>query len=174
MKTETTIEKQFKEDCRVVGMDTEYPGHQEKIKWIIYSDLSENEISAKYGEIIEQYMPCMFLSMEFYAPVRDYHSNERKHRMHLEKIVDPYSYVDGQGERFHPELVYEPLCFMDYYDLEKAIDMLPEKQRKRIIQRYYMDMTVKEIAGYEKASEAAVYRSLIKAIGFIRNKLMEN
>ena len=63
---------------------------------------------------------------------------------------------------------------MDYYDLERVIDMLPDKQRRRIIQRYYMDMTVEEIARYEKVSETAVYLSMSKAICFIRRKLTED
>ena len=174
MKTETTIEKQFKEDCRVVSMDSEYPGHQEDIKWIIFSDIPEEAIRAKYREIIRQYEPCMFLGMEFYAPIRVYHNNERKHRWRDETSYDLFSYEDGRMERSHPELVYNGLESSEYSDLYAAIDRLPDKQKKRINQKYFAGMTGKEIAELEGVSDFAVSLSLDRAIDSLRNTLKEN
>lgn len=174
MKTETTIEKQFKEDCRVVSMDSEYPGHHEEVKWIVYSDLSEGEIKSKYGELLEQYMPCMFLSMDFYTPVRIYHNNERKHRRRMEDTYDNYSYLDGEYERFHQELSYEMSGNEEKEDLHSAINGLPDLQRERVIQYYFCGASCDEIAEQEGINKATVSRSLKKALRNLKNSLTEN
>jgi len=57
-----------------------------------------------------------------------------------------------------------------FEELKKAIDMLPEIQKRRIKKYYFEDMTLEEIAVDEKCSKVAIKYSLDIAIKKISEK----
>ena len=113
------------------------------------------------------------MTMEMYTPVLKFNNNERKQRWREENTYDCFSYEDGDMERFHPELVYNPVSCDEYEDLYSAIDSLPLIQRRRVVKKYFDGMTCKEIGDSEGASEAAVSTSLKIAIENLKKIMAE-
>lgn len=45
---------QFKLDCKIINLKYEYPGYKGDIRWAIVSELTEEELLAKYPEEIKK------------------------------------------------------------------------------------------------------------------------
>ena len=162
---------QFKEDCRVVSMANEYPGYVGEIKWIIFSSLAEEELAARYASVIVSFKPYLYMSMDQYAPVREFNNNDRKHRRRSEETYDVFGFVDGEAEMHHPELAYED-AVGEYDDLYSALEKLSPKQRDRIVKRFFEGKTLCEIAEEEGQSFQAISKSTACALKTLK-KLLE-
>ena len=42
--------QQFKQECKLIDLNYEYPGYTGEEKWAIISDLTEEDIMMKYAE----------------------------------------------------------------------------------------------------------------------------
>lgn len=51
----------------------------------------------------------------------------------------------------------------EYEQLHKAIDKLPKVQRKRLMLRYFYNLSLQQISSAEKVSKKVIERSLRKA-----------
>ena len=100
-------------------------------------------------------------------------SNDRKHRWRMENMYDYFSYEDGDMERFHPETAYNPVLFNEYEDLYSAIASLPGIQRRRVLKKFFEDMTCKEIGDSEGVTEAAISTSLKYAMENLKKIMSE-
>ena len=67
----------------------------------------------------------------------------------------------------NPEEIIENLQLREH--LYNALIALPEKQAKRIYARFYLDMTVKEIAQAEGVEPSMVYRSIRCGLKHLKN-----
>lgn len=74
----TALDEQFKCDCKVINLSYEYPGYTGEEKWAIITDLTEEELSKKYEEIISSYRPFIILSSLFGSVRADFIRNEDK------------------------------------------------------------------------------------------------
>ena len=54
----------FKNDCKVIRLDAEYTGYTGDTKYAIITDLTEEELSARYPAEIKRYIPFVLLSSE--------------------------------------------------------------------------------------------------------------
>lgn len=66
--------------------------------------------------------------------------------------------------------------FMEKYEKEKlwkAVDSLPEKQRRRIILRFYYGLKISQIAKIEKCDERRIKSTLSKALKNLRVQIIE-
>ena len=71
--------EQFYIDCEVIETQYEYPHYTGVEKWIIITDLTEEELNNKYGKQIAPLRPFIVLSRSF-GEVRDaFRRNEKKH-----------------------------------------------------------------------------------------------
>ena len=163
---------QFKKDCRVVSMINEYPGYVGEIKWIIFSSLTEEELATRYASIVVSLIPYLYMSMDQYAPVREFHNNDRKHRRRSEETYDIFGFVDGEAEVHHPELAHEDV-FGEYEDLYYALAKLPPKQRDRITKRFFEGKTLYEIATEEGRSFQAISKSTASAMKALKKLLKQ-
>lgn len=173
MKNTIELEKKFKEECRVVSMVHEYPGYVGEVKWIIFSSLAEDDLKRRYEGLIASFTPYVYMSMDQYSPVREFNNNDRKHRRRTEETYDIYDVEDMNMDRFHPELASEDVLYGEYDDLYSAIEKLPDKQRKRIAEKYLDGKTNREIAEDEGTTEAAVSISLKIAIKNLKKMMTE-
>ena len=89
----------------------------------------------------------------------------------LKKHGDAYGYEDSTFECYHPEMVADPFAMDEYYDLKCALAHLNDTQRRRIIKRFYEDMSNKEIASEEHISEPTASLSIQHALKKIKNIL---
>ena len=137
---------QFKEDCRVVSMANEYPGYVGEIKWIIFSSLAEEELAARYASVVVSFKPYLYMSMDQYAPVREFNNNDRKHRRRSEETYDVFGFVDGEAEMHHPELAYED-AVGEYDDLYSALESFLPSREIEIIKRFLKVNVVRNRGG---------------------------
>ena len=160
----------FKRDCRVVNMKCEYPGYTGEILWLVVSRLSEQQIMEEYSVEIQPYCPFVYMTEEAYVPVIDFKNNERKFERRA-KTMDIFSYEDNLIEAYHPELIVNPFDGDDWSELHRALKRLPETQRRRIVKRYFYQMSVMQIAEEEGSTRQAVNKSILAALNFLKNIL---
>ncbi|MBQ4060363.1 MAG: sigma-70 family RNA polymerase sigma factor [Lachnospiraceae bacterium] len=163
----SALDEQFYIDCEVIETKYEYPQYTGIEKWIIITNLTEEELNNKYAEQIAPLRPFIVLSRSFGEVRNAYRRNEKKHQMRAIRSVDIFSYEDGEIETHHPELLarLKDLCWelIEFDDLHKAIELLPETQKRRLKLYYFTGYTEKEIAIIEKCSSVAVHNSIDKA-----------
>ena len=53
----------FKNDCKVIRLDAEYPGYTCDTKYAIITDLTEEELSVRYPDEIKRFNPHILLSL---------------------------------------------------------------------------------------------------------------
>ena len=160
----------FKRDCRIINMKKEYPGYTGDILWLVISHLSEQEIKNEYPSEIKPFCPFIYMPEENFAPILEYRSNNRKNEIRALKM-DAFSYEDEVFEAHHPELITNPFEQEDWSELYKAMKRLPEVQRRRIIKRYFYEMSIMQIAEEEGSTRQAVHKSIHIALNFLKNLL---
>ena len=68
----------FKNDCKVIRLDAEYPGYTGDTKYAIITDLTEEELSVRYPDEIRRFTPHILLSCEMGRAIREHHRNDEK------------------------------------------------------------------------------------------------
>ena len=68
----------FKNDCKVIRLNAEYPGYTGDTKYAIITDLTEEELSVRYPAEIKRYIPYVLLSREMGKAIREHHRNDEK------------------------------------------------------------------------------------------------
>jgi hypothetical protein len=163
----------FKEDCRIIDMRREYPGYNGATRWMVISDLTEEEILLRYEVEIRPYSPFVCITNNQFEPIRTSHSNDDKFRIRYKKYYDMYGYEDGVFETFHPDLVHDPHNEPDWSCLYESFELLSDVQKNRIHKRYFKDLQLEEIARQEGSSKQAISKSIRLAIIVMREFLKE-
>lgn len=161
----------FKRDCRVVNMKCEYPGYTGDIQWLVVSELTEEQIIATYPVEIKPYMPFIYMTREMFQPIIESDNNNRSYRRRSVLHEELYGYEDGIFERFHSELVVNPLDQEDLIDLKAAVAKLPVIQQRRLHMWIYEDLTIEEIAFRERTTWQAAQKSIKSALSTLRKTL---
>ena len=165
--------EQFYIDCEVIETQYEYPHYTGVEKWIIITDLSEEELNNKYGKQIAPLRPFIVLSRSF-GEVRDaFRRNEKKHQMRATRHGHAFDYSE-ETEEHHSEIATpdtESIYLQEetYAELRAAIMTLEDTQKKRIIKYFFYGKTYKEIANEEGVSFQAVAKSIDNAVKKLRN-----
>ena len=66
------LEKDFREECKVIDLQKEYMHYKEDIIWAIATDISEEELMQKYSTVIKQYEPFILLTKAQYMVMRGF------------------------------------------------------------------------------------------------------
>lgn len=148
--------------CRILNLAAEYPGYSGEIRWAVFSDRSEKELTALYGKALEKYRPYICMTMDQYRPFKNYRSNEQKHRKRMECTYENFENIE-QLEGLHADLSFVPEDPFEYEELYRAISMLTPLQKTRIYQRYFLKMSLEEIGGKELSAQA-VAKSVDNAV----------
>lgn len=170
----SALKEQFKQECLVISIKDEYPDYIGTEKWIIITDLSDDELTSSYGSLLIEYSPYVKLSVQQGKPIIIYHRNEDKHRKRRKLYESLMSDCDGEDE-LHSNLTQEDfvsqLIMSDY--IKTLLEQLPsEKQRNRIVLRYLLGFTAVEIAKMENVSSQAVDKSIHAGIRFLKKNLI--
>lgn len=173
----SALDEQFKTECKVINLKYEYPGYTGDVKWAIISELTEEEILAKYPEQVSAYIPFLLLDSQFGEVRRAYRRNEKKFEYRASNCTDAFGYEEGITEIFHSELIAPDYLTQQLEDEAKqrnketlyaALSLLTETQRKRLILYYLHNMSERDIAEKEGKSKSSIHESLTSAIKILR------
>ena len=172
----STLDEQFKKDCKVINLKYEYPGYTGIEQWAIITDLSEEELCAKYAEQITTFRPFIILSASYGLVRDDFIRNEHKHEMRQKLYGDNFDLCDNNIEAYHPELITDTL-FDEVYlaheakRIKEAIEKLSKKQKNRVCMYFFQGKTVREIAKLEGVNHSVISKSINFAIKNLKNFL---
>ena len=66
MKKQFTLVEQeelFTSECKLINLQYEYTGYMGQERWAIITELSEEELFAKYPDVVNRYIPFVLLSV---------------------------------------------------------------------------------------------------------------
>ena len=96
----------FSSECKVIDLRFEYVGYNGAEKYAIVTDLSKEELLAKYPDVICRYTPFVLLSILHGEVIRDFHRNEDKFQKRDLRNHNLYGgYEDGISERSYREFI---------------------------------------------------------------------
>lgn len=169
----SALEEQFKQECLVISVKDEYPDYTGAEKWIIITDLSDDELTSSYGSLLVDYSPYIKLSVRQGKPIIIFNRNEDKHRKRRKLYESLLPDCDGEDELYSKlaqEDFVSQLEMSDY--IRKLLELLPtEKQRRRIVLHYICGFTAVEIAEMENVSSQAVDKFLHAGIRYLKKFL---
>ena len=146
---------------RLVDLRKEYPGYTGDEIWMIITDLTEDQL-IDIREIREIMHLAVVVSTEAGCVMRQFENSERKYRkrrraseISLDDLTDDMNILVTES------------C-IEFGCLYEALEMLPEKQKRRILDRYINGFTVKEIAEADGCDRRAVSRSIRKGLNNLR------
>ena len=173
----SALNEQFYIDCKVVSTKREYPSYTGIEKWIIITDLTEEELNGKYAEQIAPLRPFIVLSRSFGEVRENYIRNEQKHRMRAVRTVEPFDYDDELIAAHHPEIVQDSLedelmRQFEYEKLQQAIATLNPIQKRRLQMFFFENMSYAKIAEKEGIAKSAAFKSVVSAIENVKSFLI--
>lgn len=162
----------FKEnkEIKFFRCEDEYPGWTGTEKFIIVTDIPEEDLLNKYFHVMNALRPYMILDSK-YGEVRD-------KSLKIERSINRFVTVHQTGYDFdedteycNEELIEKTLINnLDLsIDLEKALSCLSEREMKRLVDFYFKGFSLMEISDEEDVSISAVYQSIRAAKIKIKN-----
>ena len=110
--TLTKQEELFAKDCKLINLRYEYYGYTGTEKWAIVTELAEEELWAKYPDVIGRYTPFILLSMAQGEVIKESNSNNDKYAKRAKRTLDAYGYEDDISEQFHLKTLIRQHCLM--------------------------------------------------------------
>jgi len=164
----SAVAEQFYIDCEVIETKYEYPQYTGVEKWIIITDLTEEELNNKYAEQIAPLRPFIILSRSFGEVRDDYRRNEKKHYMRAVRNGHAFDFSEDTEEH-HTEIAAgnledEFLCKEEIEELRNAIQLLTPIQRERLIKYFFEGKSSRTIAKEEGVNYSKVDKSIAAAI----------
>mgnify|MGYP002649057154 CR=1 FL=1 len=171
----TAQNEQFYIDCEVIETKYEYPQYTGVEKWIIITDLTEEELNSRYAEQIAPLRPFIILARSFGEVRNDFRRNEKKHHMRAVRSCSIYDFSE-ETENYHPEIVTysledeilmneeEQLLAQKMELVQAAISQLKPIQRDRLVKFFFDGKSMREIADEEGVNHSAVSKSINAAI----------
>lgn len=155
----------MKNGYRLVDLRKEYPGYTGNEIWMIITDLTEDQLM-DIREIREIMHLAVVVSTEAGCVMRQFENSERKYRKRRRSEISLDDLTDDMN------LPVTDSCF-EYGWLYEVIEMLPEKQKRRILDRYINGLTAIEIAEADGCDRRAVSKSISKGLTKLRAVLEE-
>ena len=180
--TLTKQEELFAKDCKLINLRYEYYGYTGTEKWAIVTELAEEELWAKYPDVIGRYTPFILLSMAQGEVIKESNSNNDKYAKRAKRTLDAYGYEDDISEQFHSELITpfvapfekaeeerleiekEQLRRMEIEKVKKVLAMMKPVQKERLCKVVLLGLSSRKIAQEEGINYNAVDKSIKAAI----------
>ena len=148
----TTLNRTFKQDCKIINLATEYKGYTGDILYAVITDLTEEQLNTKYPEELADYRPFIILSRAMGLAIREQQRNEEKYKkrhargeVDYEAMLDILFVDDEQTENAKKAAEIQNRNNIKEIS-RKALMTLTPLQRKYVV-RYYIDgLTLEEIA----------------------------
>ena len=175
-------------EFQAVNMITEYGQKLNGCKYAVASRYSRERLEELYTENLKKFSPFIYLTEAEYEPIREANNNNNKHHMRDVNNHDDYGYTEDMMEVMHectllladpePDVLTsiiereeEELRARQIAALPEAMEMLTEKQKKRITMHFYEGMTYREIAELENTGLSTAQDSIDLAKEKIKNFL---
>ena len=175
-------------EFQAVNMITEYGQKLNGCKYAVASRYSRERLEELYTENLKKFSPFIYLTEAEYEPIREANNNNNKHHMRDVNNHDDYGYTEDMMEVMHectllladpePDVLTsiieredEELRARQIAALPEAMELLTEKQKKRITMHFYEGMTYREIAELENTGLSTVQDSIDLAKEKIKNFL---
>ena len=163
-------------EYEVINLGYEYPRMTGGVMLAVVTDLSQEELDRKYGEELALYKPYVVMTCEQGEAFKEYDRNENKHDMRRMRHHDFWGYEEGTTEYCNSVFSTEEpedtvIKRLDNMALIKALDKLPEKQRRRCKLYFLMGLGEDEIAKLEGVSHQMVSLSINAALIRLRKML---
>ncbi len=175
-------------EFQAMNMFTEYRQKLNGCKYAVASRYSRERLEELYTENLKKFSPFIYLTEAEYEPIREANNNNNKHHMRDVNNHDDYGYTEDMMEVMHectllladpePDVLTsiieredEELRARQIAALPEAMEMLTEKQKKRITMHFYEGMTYREIAELENTGLSTVQDSIDLAKEKIKNFL---
>ena len=177
-----------KMEFQAVNLISEYGQMLNGCKYAVASRYSRVRLEEMYAENLKKFSPFIYLTEAEYEPIREANNNNNKHHMRDVNNHDDYGYTEDMMEVMHectllladpePDVLTsiieredEELRARQIAALPEAMEMLTEKQKKRITMHFYEGMTYREIAELENTGLSTVQDSIDLAKEKIKNFL---
>ena len=167
-------EELFSTECKLINLKYEYQGYTGTEKWMIVTELTEEELCKKYPDIIHRYTPFILLSMAQGEVITKYQNYEARERMRKLLHGHAFDINDGTFEEHHPELAVEtdPVNEIMLKDnikrLREVLSYLSETQKRRVLKYFFYNKTLEKIADEEGVDFTSVRESINSAIKKMR------
>jgi len=166
MKTDLEI---YNEPYHAFDMKYEYPGYSGELRYAIATDMTEQELTQKFGEEIEAYRPFILITIEMGAAMVIYHNNDAAAHMRECRGCESY-YEDFQDFTYGEDSLWDELLSqMKDSELREHLNELSQIQARRAYKYIWERKTIEQIAQEESCSVSAAY----KCINLALNKLYE-
>lgn len=165
---DTDIKKSFKQECKIINLELEYEGYVGKERYAIITDLSEDELYARYAAEIECYKPFVILTRAMGLAMRSFQRNEEKYQKRCargeinitcnvedEALINGLSVEDDQDVR--AEIASEFIEKLRINEVShQALMTLSELQRNYLIQHFVYEKSYREIARDEGKNKETI------------------
>ena len=148
----------MKKDYVVLNLEKEYPGYTGTEKWMIITDLSEEQFQEAYPEQYPFWKQAVIMSMAIGAEIVRYRCNERKYNWRSKRKETP---IESEALFIEDEKASDEISNLWLRD---ALDVLPPQQRARVTKHYVLGLSEKAIAKCEGVNQSTVHRSIKKAV----------
>lgn len=174
------LKKEFEEKYNPIFIEDIYPGHPEKEQYFLVLDGTERDIEPQYSEVLEQYRPFVIISskdadllLECEHETKSLRNRVNKHETFCDDDVLAIIANNENMLESSPEETLEEMERKKKLStrVRESIKKLPEMQRRRVVERFYRNMTMEEIARFENVSEPAVQKSIKLALSNLKNML---
>lgn len=152
---------EFKSECKVMNLEKEYPGYVGDVKYMIFSDLSKEQIENKHGHMLEKFRPYEVDSMKTYQIIHDAHLEEERQEYEIETYHSQISLdtmLDESWKEVSNSLIDDSLELSE--KVGYALQCLTESQKRRLFLYCFEEKTFDEIAEMEHVSKQAVLYSI--------------
>lgn len=185
MKKQFTLVEQeelFTSECKLINLQYEYTGYMGQERWAIITELSEEDLFAKYPDVVNRYIPFVLLSVAQGEVIYESKRNDDKYDKRNKRTVDAYGYEDDISQLFHKELIVpyiDPIeaeenarldeerkmqRSIEIAKVRKVLSMLQPIQKQRLLKHIIEGKTVCEIAREEGTYHSSVTKSINAAI----------
>lgn len=159
----------FDNDCKVISLVAEYEGYTGKERYAIITDLTEDELNARYSKRINRFRPFIILTKEMGEVITEHTNCEKKHDMRIARgdiylhDIDDYELIhlslfvdDDQTIRERNHAARKERQRINRIS-RKALMTLTPKQRDYLYRHYILNMTIRDIAAEDGLNRNTVW-----------------
>ena len=164
----------FCDECSFEKCEDEYPGWTGIEKYIVFSNLTRDELTSKYPEIVAFISPYILIDRTVSTALVSYKRNDDKHHWRAVHRESGFGF-DELTEFIHDELLDDRMeeDVMLRIMLQEAMDQLTDAQRRRVQLRYFEGLTYAQIAKLEQTTDPAILKSISVALRKMKKFLEE-
>lgn len=148
----------MEKDYVILNIEQEYPDFSGTEKWIIITDLSEEEFAKLYPEEQLRWKEAVIMSEEMGKEIIRFRRNESKHEMRRHRTEIS---LENTGDIRSPAPARKDVCSVS---MARALLSLTPTQRQRVIKHCVYGCSVSDIAEEEGCGSSAVYNSIRKGL----------